>query len=38
MAEEILRITGGVPLRGEITVQGAKNSALPDGGFAALYR
>ena len=29
MAEEILRITGGVPLRGEITVQGAKNSALP---------
>lgn len=29
MAEEILRITGGSPLRGEITVQGAKNSALP---------
>ena len=29
MAEEILRITGGQKLRGEITVQGAKNSALP---------
>ncbi|MBQ8921924.1 MAG: UDP-N-acetylglucosamine 1-carboxyvinyltransferase [Oscillospiraceae bacterium] len=29
MAEEILRITGGRKLRGEITVQGAKNSALP---------
>lgn len=29
MAEEILRITGGQPLRGEISVQGAKNSALP---------
>ncbi|MBR4200144.1 MAG: UDP-N-acetylglucosamine 1-carboxyvinyltransferase [Oscillospiraceae bacterium] len=29
MAEEILRIRGGLPLRGEVTVQGAKNSALP---------
>lgn len=29
MAEEYLRITGGSPLRGEVTVQGAKNSALP---------
>ena len=29
MAEEILKITGGKPLRGEVTVQGAKNSALP---------
>ena len=29
MAEDILRITGGVPLHGEITVQGAKNSVLP---------
>ncbi len=29
MAEEVLRITGGRKLRGEITVQGAKNSALP---------
>ena len=29
MAEEYLSITGGRPLRGEVTVQGAKNSALP---------
>ena len=29
MTEDILRITGGRPLHGEITVQGAKNSALP---------
>lgn len=29
MAEEYLQITGGHPLRGEVTVQGAKNSALP---------
>ena len=29
MAEEILRITGGQKLRGELTLQGAKNSALP---------
>ncbi|MBR5372791.1 MAG: UDP-N-acetylglucosamine 1-carboxyvinyltransferase [Oscillospiraceae bacterium] len=29
MAEDILRITGGVPLHGEVTVQGAKNSVLP---------
>lgn len=29
MAEQVLRITGGQPLRGEVTVQGAKNSALP---------
>ena len=29
MAEEYLQITGGYPLRGEVTVQGAKNSALP---------
>ena len=29
MAEEYLQITGGSPLRGEVTVQGAKNSALP---------
>lgn len=29
MAEDVLRITGGVPLHGEITVQGAKNSVLP---------
>lgn len=29
MAEEILRITGGKPLHGEVVVQGAKNSALP---------
>ncbi len=29
MAEEILRITGGRKLSGDITVQGAKNSALP---------
>ena len=29
MTDDILRITGGKPLYGEITVQGAKNSALP---------
>ena len=29
MAEEALHIIGGKPLRGEVTVQGAKNSALP---------
>jgi UDP-N-acetylglucosamine 1-carboxyvinyltransferase len=29
MAEEMLRFRGGRPLRGEVTVQGAKNSALP---------
>lgn len=29
MTEEVLRIRGGRPLRGEISVQGAKNSALP---------
>lgn len=29
MAEEFLRIQGGNPLHGEVTVQGAKNSALP---------
>lgn len=29
MAEELLRIRGGSALRGEVTVQGAKNSALP---------
>ena len=29
MAEELLRIRGGNALRGETTVQGAKNSALP---------
>lgn len=29
MAEEVLHITGGKPLHGEVTVQGAKNSALP---------
>ena len=29
MAEEYLQITGGKPLHGEVTVQGAKNSALP---------
>lgn len=29
MAEQVLRIKGGQPLRGEVTVQGAKNSALP---------
>ncbi len=29
MTEDILRIRGGKPLCGEITVQGAKNSALP---------
>ncbi len=29
MAEELLRIRGGSRLRGEVTVQGAKNSALP---------
>ena len=29
MTEEMLQITGGIPLQGEITVQGAKNSALP---------
>lgn len=29
MTEEVLRIRGGKPLRGEISVQGAKNSALP---------
>ncbi len=29
MTEEILKISGGRPLHGEIAVQGAKNSALP---------
>ena len=29
MAMDRLRIEGGVPLRGEITVSGAKNAALP---------
>ena len=29
MTEEILKISGGRPLHGEISVQGAKNSALP---------
>ncbi len=29
MAEQVLRIIGGEPLHGEVTVQGAKNSALP---------
>lgn len=29
MAEQVLRITGGQPMQGEVTVQGAKNSALP---------
>ena len=29
MTEEYLKITGGRPLHGEISVQGAKNSALP---------
>ena len=29
MTEDILRITGGKPLHGEMTVQGAKNSVLP---------
>ena len=29
MAEEALHIIGGKPLHGEVTVQGAKNSALP---------
>ncbi len=29
MTEECLQMTGGNPLRGEVTVQGAKNSALP---------
>ena len=29
MAEEMLRFRGGTPLHGEVTVQGAKNSALP---------
>lgn len=29
MAEDVLRIKGGMPLHGEISVQGAKNSALP---------
>ncbi len=29
MTEEILKIYGGSPLHGELTVQGAKNSALP---------
>lgn len=29
MAEQVLQIRGGQPLRGEVTVQGAKNSALP---------
>ena len=29
MAEDVLKICGGKPLHGEVTVQGAKNSALP---------
>lgn len=29
MAEDVIHITGGKPLHGEVTVQGAKNSALP---------
>lgn len=29
MADEIMRITGGTTVRGETTVQGAKNSVLP---------
>ena len=38
MTEEILRIAGGLPLRGEVTVQGAKNSALPLAAAAILCK
>ena len=28
-AERVLRVRGGVPLRGTVTISGAKNAALP---------